>query len=343
MTVRVYFLTIHAMRSHISTHWLGLLFDYLEQHGEDAQGILDLPRPQPGELSRLSAARWRQALEAAADALSDEALGLHLGASVRLRQLGVLGYVASVAPTLAAALNRLQQFDRLIYQIDPVHVRIHGQTAVLDWYTTIDDPGQIVDEAAIAALVACTREVLGDAAQDAPSLVSFVNAPPQDTSPYERYFGCPVLFNAATTRVTLPAQLLTYPLTAPDPALLQILDQQAELLLGQIPGQDAFETGLRRALAEAIAAGDPRLERICERLHCAPRTLQRRLDERGLKFQKLLDDSRRQLAEDYLDDRSIPLSEVALLLGYSEQSAFTRSFKRWCGTTPRRWRADRHP
>lgn len=331
------------MRGHISTHWLGLLFDYLEQRGHDASSVTGLPRPQPGELSRLPAQHWRRALEAAASALNDPALGLHLGASVRLRQLGVLGYVISVAPTLAAALNRLQQFDRLVYQIDPVHVRVQGQTAVLDWYTTVNDPGQIVDEAAIAALVACARDVLGEPCKDVPSLVSFVNPAPPDTTPYREYFGCDVQFGAATTRVSLPARLLPQPLATPDPALLAILDQQAGLLLRQIPGEDAFESALRRALAEAIAAGEPSLERISEHMHCAPRTLQRRLDERGLRFQKLLDDSRRELAERYLEDLSIPLSEVALLLGYSEQSAFTRSFKRWCGMTPRRWRTAHHP
>ncbi|RZO85381.1 MAG: AraC family transcriptional regulator [Oceanococcus sp.] len=327
------------MRGHISTHWLGLLFDYLAQRGCDAAAVTGLKRPQPGELSRMPSQRWRDALEAASQALNDPALGLHLGASVQLRQLGVLGYAISVAPTMAAALNRLQQFDRLVYQIDPVHVRLEGQMAVLDWYTTVDDPGQIVDEAAIAALVACAREVVGPAGQELPVQVSFVNTAPTNTAPYEEYFGCEVLFNAPTTRVSFPARLLPQALATPDPALLAILDQQASLLLDQIPGQDPFESALRRALAEAIAAGDPSLIRISEHMRCAPRTLQRRLDERGLKFQKLLDDSRRQLAEQYLQDTSIPLSEVALLLGYSEQSAFTRSFKRWCGLTPRSWRS----
>jgi len=62
--------------------------------------------------------------------------------------------------------------------------------------------------------------------------------------------------------------------------------------------------------------------------------LQRRLADSGMTWQHLLDRTREQLARQYLSDRALALAEIALLLGYSEQSAFTRSFKRWTGQTP---------
>jgi AraC-like DNA-binding protein len=69
------------------------------------------------------------------------------------------------------------------------------------------------------------------------------------------------------------------------------------------------------------------------------RTLQRRLDARGLTWQQLLDQTRAGLAREYLRDRSLSLGDIALLLGFSEQSAFNRAYRRWTGTTPRRARA----
>ena len=338
LTCRDYFLTIHAMRTHISSHWLRFLFNYLAERGLDGQAILGMPCPEPAELRRISATEWRRYLEAAAVATADPALGLHLGASMSLRQIGVLGYVASAADTLGAALQRLQQFERLIYQIDPVHLRLNDGQAILEWHTSVDEPGQIVDEAAIAALVACTRELLGNHEHRDPLQVCFVNAQPEDVSPYKRFFGCEVVFNHPTTVVAFDASLLQANLASPDSALLDILERQAAMLLQQIPGSDAFESDLRRALTQAIARGDPKLSTVAASLNSSPRSLQRHLQQRGLNFQQILDDSRQQLAERYLQDVSIPLSEIALLLGYSEQSAFNRSFKRWTGVSPRHQR-----
>lgn len=68
------------------------------------------------------------------------------------------------------------------------------------------------------------------------------------------------------------------------------------------------------------------------------RTLQRRLSERGYSFQTLVDESRRQLAEQLLQQTDYSLAEVAFMTGFSEQSAFTRAFKRWAGQTPRSFR-----
>ena len=68
------------------------------------------------------------------------------------------------------------------------------------------------------------------------------------------------------------------------------------------------------------------------------RTLQRRLADRGATYQSLVDEARRQLAEKLLRDTGYSLAEVAYLTGFSEQSAFTRAFKRWAGQTPRSYR-----
>lgn len=331
-------MTIHAIRGHISSHWLQLLFHYLAEQGQDADSLLGMACPEPAELRRVSAEQWRQMLDTAASALNDPALGLHLGSRMSLKQLGLLGYAASAANTLGEALLQLQQFQQLVYQIDPVQLQVQDGLATLQWHTTVGDPGQRVDETAIAALLSCTRELLGPAAPKGPLRMSFVNPPCASEQAYIDTFACLPQFQAATISIALPAHLLQAGLAKPDPALLDILDQQAALLLEQIPGTDPFEHELRRALTAAIAGGDPSLQRVAASLHCAPRTLQRKLSQRGLNFQKILDDSRQQLAQRYLQDRSIPLSEVALLLGYSEQSAFTRAFKRWSGQSPRQRR-----
>jgi AraC-like DNA-binding protein len=68
------------------------------------------------------------------------------------------------------------------------------------------------------------------------------------------------------------------------------------------------------------------------------RTLARKLSDEGLNFTEILQQMRRDLAVRYLDDRKLPVSKIAWLLGFREVSAFTHAFKRWTGKTPRQMR-----
>jgi AraC-like DNA-binding protein len=87
-----------------------------------------------------------------------------------------------------------------------------------------------------------------------------------------------------------------------------------------------------------LAEGEPNLERVSEQLHLTSWTLQRRLGDSGLSFSQLVDKVRRELAQQYLSQAHLPISELALLLGYSEASAFSRAFRRWYGVSPKQWR-----
>lgn len=66
--------------------------------------------------------------------------------------------------------------------------------------------------------------------------------------------------------------------------------------------------------------------------------MQRRLREEGLSFQEVLDDTRKDLAVRYLSKSVLSNAEVAYLLAYQDQSSFFRSFQRWTGTTPQKFR-----
>src|SRR5262249_44944334 len=119
-----------------------------------------------------------------------------------------------------------------------------------------------------------------------------------------------------------------------DAALVQVLEAQAESLLAELPDSDDFEQAIRRSVTRLAREGEPSLERVADELHLAPRTLRRRLEARDQAFRELRDDTLRRLAESYLADPRLTLAEIAQLLGYSEQSAFSRSFSRWTGCSP---------
>ncbi|MBJ7308756.1 helix-turn-helix transcriptional regulator [Rugamonas sp. CCM 8940] len=123
-----------------------------------------------------------------------------------------------------------------------------------------------------------------------------------------------------------------------DPALAAMLERQVQAGFAALPAKDPFEQDMRRRISRQLLQGEPGLRHLAAELNSSGRTLRRHLSQHGWSYRALLDDIRKHLAQDYLRDPRLALPEVALLLGYSEQSAFNRAFLRWFNLTPRHWR-----
>ena len=318
----------------IAASFAQLLYEYLDRQGLDAQQLLG-PRPDPGQ-HFVPMSDWQTWLKRV-DAVEGRAgLGLRIAEGISARHFGVVGYAALACNNLAEALQRMERYHASVYDANPARVEVHPDGVVVEWGVERGRPGALVDETAIASLVQLARDMTGH--YWPMRKVSFVNPPPADVQPYRDFFGCEVAFNAPTTRLEFDTTCLALPMRKADPALAQLLDQQAEQVLRQVSQVPAIVDAWRRTLVPLIREGKTSLAALAEAHHTSPRTLQRRLSEQGMSFQQLLDDTRRHLAEAHLKDARLDLAEIALLLGYSEQSAFTRAFRAWTGLPPAQWR-----
>lgn len=309
----------------------GMLRDYLDaQHlpAPACRAALDAWAPD----SRIPLADWIELLRAIADVKPGPALGLTIGQHIAPRHAGVMGYIGLSCDTLGEALLRFERYHRLVYDGNPASMFVHGDVVSLSWGIEHGLPGQLADETAVAAFTTIVRQLVHD--RLSPTAVNFVNAAPDDITPYTDFFGCPVTFGGSLTHVTFPVSFLARQIRHSDPGLRVLLESQAEALLRALPSSDGFEQGLKEALVRCLHNGTPTLEAVSDRLAMSVRTLQRRLQDKDLNFQQLLDRTRAELARGYLLDGTLSLSEIALLLGYSEQSAFNRAYKRWTGQTP---------
>jgi AraC-like DNA-binding protein len=316
---------------YVSGALVGMLRDYLVARvlaAPDCRARLDAWPPD----ARIPLADWIALLQLIAAEDPRPALGLQIGECIAPRHAGVMGYIALSCDSLGEAFMRFERFHRLVYDGNPAAMAIHGDVVTVSWGIEHGLPGQLADETAIAAFATIVRKLVDQPLQ--PSSVNFVNPAPEDLTPYEEFFGCPVTFGGTLTCVTFPTQYLMLPIAHSDPGLRTLLENQAESLLRALPGKQEFQTELKEALLRSLHEGTPTLERVAHRLAMSPRTLQRRLGELDLNFQHLLDRTRAELARGYLLEGNLTLAEIALLLGYSEQSAFNRAFKRWTGQTP---------
>lgn len=323
----------------VAASYVRLLYEYLSQQGQDAVRLLG-PEPS-GQAHFVPMSDW-QAMLAKVQALEDRpALSLRVAGCISPRHFGVIGYAALACQSLVEALSRLERFHASVYDVNPVKVVPDLRGVTLEWGVERVRPGALVDETAIASLVQLARDMTGRFLPV--SLVAFVNPPPEDLTPYRDFFGGEVLFGQRATRLVLTHAQLTLPLRKSDPALLALLDQQAEQLLTQVAAMPAELDAWRRRLVPLIREGQPSLAALAASLHMSTRTLQRHLAREGMGFQQLLDETRQHLAQAHLRNPRLDLAEIALLLGYSEQSAFQRAFKGWTGETPAQWRRSNVP
>lgn len=315
-----------------------LLYDYLEARGVDASLVLGRPRlsADPEQRDRVDVQQWETMLIAAGEHLQDRYIGLRLGEMVNARHLGLVGHLLWSCEDFGAVLQRLERFQRLIFDAIPMARRDRDDAIEMVWDISEFRTGPLVGETGFATMIQFCRSVMQGEAD--PHSIDFAHPPPEDTQPFEDFFRCPVRFNCPEPIIRVDYALLQRPLRRTDPALEQVLEQHAVALLERLPSRDEVLTRLRRALAGQLRDGEPKIDVICHELRLSARTLQRRLREAGTSFRHELNLVRNELAQSYLRDPSLQITDVAMLLGYSEHSAFTRAFRKQNGLSPQQLR-----
>jgi AraC-like DNA-binding protein len=132
------------------------------------------------------------------------------------------------------------------------------------------------------------------------------------------------------------------PLQFRDDGLSETLLAHADRSLRELQAKPPMTTRLREALMPELRGGDPSIETAAKRLAMTPRTIQRHLKDEETSFQDILDGLRAELADRYLSEATISVTEVAFLLGYAEASSFARAYKRWTGKSPTEQRVARN-
>lgn len=309
---------------------------------EELYGAVNLDPALLGDPdNRIPFSQFTALYENAARLTGDDAFGLHVGETSTPELFDVLGYVIINSPTLGEALNRLVRYHTIWTDGALFRLRVEGPRACLTYEYVEGEGGERRhdSEMTFSIAVSFARRVTG--VDWAPLEVSFRHPQPPGTDEHRRIFRAPVRFNRPSNELVMDSSLLGLPLTKADPGLCDILDRQAQELLAKVPHQDSLARQVRGLLAEALKAGDPRLETLSQRLGLSARTLQRRLREEGTSHQDLLDEVRRELSRRYLQEPELAICEVAYLLGFSEPSAFHRAFRRWTGLTPKAFRMSR--
>ena len=269
----------------------------------------------------------------------DPEFPLRYGRALQPTDLGALGLVMKTSPTVEDALGRMVRYilvltDTLQYSLTDTG---EGRAFSLTERPASRRGAMLANECALAAVVS----ILDDSAAGRvrPSLVTFRHPGPSSTSAHEAHFGCRVRFGSSADAVHFPLEELRRPMALADAGLSAYLAAQLDSIRARTAERSLVET-VRGAVADALPDGQPSKSRIARRLGMSERTLHRRLAEQGATFQDVATDARRSAAVSLLTQTDHSLVEVAFLTGFSDQTAFSRAFRRWTGTSPAAFRSD---
>ena len=264
----------------------------------------------------------------------DDCFGLHFGENFHPKNIGPLAYVALNSPTIGTGIQNVERYLHVYDSSAKWFFTVEGNRGYIRYMLTDIgfEPLRQSNEHGMTIIVNTLRMMVGS--QWAPQEVQFAHEAPEQTSEHHRIFRAPVVFGCETNALVIELSLIEREVPAADQQLYQIMKQYLDQVLSEMPREDAVLSSIRKAIAESMRNGDPKLSQVAKKVSMGPRTLQRRLKEYGLDFKKLVEDTRQRFAVSYLKDRKNSLTEVAFLLGYSELSAFNRAFKRWTQSTP---------
>jgi len=277
-------------------------------------------------------------MQALAGRIADPAFGLQAARCWHPSNLGTLGYAWQSSSTLHAALKRLVRYWRIV--IADVAVRLDESPEGVEFVHTppaLDSASDgIRGDIAMAVIYDMCRTNYGGAFR--PLRLAYRHPAPADARPYETFFGCPVAFGADANRLLIGRTEADHPLPTGNRDLAAVHDR---ILVEQLAGLDKANVvaRFRVSLLERMTLGEFAEEDIARDLHMSRRSLQRRLAEADASYQSLVDDTRRDMALRYIRDPAKSATDITFLLGYSQQSVFTRAFRRWTGMSPSEFRS----
>jgi len=316
-------------------HTLRVFLDSLGRLGHNVDALLASARLQLVDLEdpdgRVPCEAYGAVLTRAQQERFTPNLALELARVTPLGAWPLMDYLVVTADTVEAGVRQLARYVRITGAPFSIDVRDEREPVRVEM-TALAAPFAIEFEAAL--MVLHFRE---EAQGVFSASLSFTHTL-DDAAAFARILGCPVTSNAPWSGISVPLETWRLPLRRRDPTLRQVLEGHANEILARLPARTGLALEVQRALVSRVAGGDTRIESIGRQFGMSARTLQRRLADEGISYQKLLDDARKAAAGRYLAESTLAIGEIAYLLGYSESAAFHRAFRRWYGSTPEAFR-----
>jgi len=335
-------LSTHAYEGYaVSIGYARVLFDYMVQRGFKPAHICP-----PSRLHELTASdsnarcplnEWHDLMGAAEVLMGDAHLALTLSEHVKPWHAGLVGFMAMTSGTLRDVGKVLSHYHHFLNDVESVEVSVQGPRFVLGVPQLTSLNSQRISMITLGSWAWHARWLTGrhDLVFDA----DFAFPKPGRLALFEHVFGGSLRFNQTHSALAGPLHHLDLRVIQQEPAINRILHQQAERQKDQLAeSAGSFLAKLERLLSTHLGHSEVSLSALAAEMQVSPRTLQHRLEDTGLSFRAVVERVRKNQAIHYLNDSRLSLMQIALMLGFANQTSFHHAFKRWTGQPPGEFR-----
>lgn len=324
--------------------WVLVIVETLESYNVDYRPILKKVGIDARELrnpnARFDIFAVTGLWNAATEETGDPCFGLQTVNHIRPTSLHALGYSWMASPTILEALNRLKRYVRIVNSAVSVEICEQGPTTRVLLHRMPSDvkisPTAI--DASLATLIHLCRINYG---KNLNPIKVFTQRPQPQLDclmQFESFFNAPVQFSHKNNEAHFDSAIMTKPLPASNADLARANDKVIDEYLSHLDGM-SIGIRTRAKITELLPSGSVTEEKIAASLHMSVRTMQRKLKEEGVSFKEMLNSTRQELANQYMENSRLSVNEITYLLGFSDPANFSRAFKRWHGVPPSQYRA----
>ena len=320
-----------------------ILWRLLEAHKIDAEALF-LRNGLDPSLIHESRARYPfdlicTAWVETAKITGNQSIGLEAARYYSPLDLNALGVTFLSSSTLFEALQRMVRYESVLNSsLNFTIVETEDRVDFICEKPVLDSEAiGIMEDSRTSVVLDLCRTGLTHSLD--PIEVAFTYPEPEDTGDYFGLFRCPLVFGHNQSRISFKLTDARHPFTDASRELAIANDHILDSMMKNLRSSDLI-TRVKKAIIDALPSGAPDQSDIAKLVFVSNRTLQRKLADEGTNFRTLLLEVRRELAERYIADNSLPLAEISYMLGFSDTSSFSRAFKRWTGDSPNVFRSN---
>ena len=302
-----------------------------QDYGDGARA----PSPSFEAGERISVEHMDALWQAAVAETNDPMIGVRAGRNVKPGHFYAFGHSWLASESLLGAMRRLCRYDKII-TTSPGIIEIRSNKCHYALTESYPDPTAMPSKESIDFGVSAVLKLCEISAGRVirPMRVELMCAGSGQADAYRAAFDAPVQFHSSKTAIQFSREDLDAPLPGSIPEVAKATDRISEQYMETLDTSKAA-TKVRHLLIDFLPSGDAHQDRVARTMHCSASTLQRQLQSEGTSYREVLEDTRRSLAKNYLRDGKNSHAQIAYLLGFSDQSNFSRAFKRWTGVAPR--------